>query len=119
MHVGDITVAVGNKVKYDQVHYVTGSPPVYDLDTGIFTVPTGQAGVYSVSVSMMSGDQPSHLTLRKDGVALVWLFTSKDNNMASQTINVNLAEGDLIFVQMNSGSSLFSVYNTFSAVKVA
>ncbi|VDI36604.1 Hypothetical predicted protein [Mytilus galloprovincialis] len=116
---GNTPVSVGNRVKYNQVHCVTGNPPVYNLGTGIFTVPTGRAGVYSVSVSMMSGFQSSHLTMRKNGVVLVWLFTSNDYNMASQTVNVNLAEGDLIFVQMNSGSSLFSVYNTFSAVKVA
>ncbi|XP_063410732.1 uncharacterized protein LOC134693756 [Mytilus trossulus] len=116
---GNTTVSVGNRVKYNQIHSATGDPPVYDIDTGIFTVPTGRTGVYSVSVSMMSGFQSSHLTLRKNGVIMVWLFTSKDYNMASQTISVNLAEGDLIFVQMNSGASLFSVYNTFSAVKIA
>lgn len=58
---------------------------------------------------MMSDTQPVLLTLRKDGQMLVWLYTDKDYNMASQPINVNLAVCDLIFVQMNSGADLFLV----------
>ena len=76
-------------------------------------------GVYSVSVSMMSGTVTAHATLRKNEAILVWLFTNKEYDMASQTINIQLVEGDEIWVQMtNQASSLFDVYNTFSAVRI-
>ncbi|CAG2214168.1 HMCN [Mytilus edulis] len=98
--------------------------PIKLLDTpayskGIFTVPPGMGGVYSVSVSMMSGTVTAHATLRKNEAILVWLFTNKEYDMASQTINIQLVEGDEIWVQMtNQASSLFDVYNTFSAVRI-
>ncbi|XP_063441023.1 thrombospondin-1-like isoform X2 [Mytilus trossulus] len=86
---------------------------------GIFTVLPGMGGVYSVSVTIMSGSVIGHTTLRKNGAILVWLFTNKEYDMASQTINIQLAEGDRIWVQMtNQASSLFDVYNTFSAVRI-
>ncbi|VDI18351.1 Hypothetical predicted protein [Mytilus galloprovincialis] len=84
--------------------------------SGIFTVLPGLGGVYSVSVTMMSGSVTAHTTLRKNGAILVWLFTNKEYDMASQTINIQLVVGDRIWVQMtNQASSLFDVYNTFSA----
>ncbi|XP_076109282.1 thrombospondin-2-like [Mytilus galloprovincialis] len=86
---------------------------------GIFTVRPGMGGVYLVSVTIMSGSVTCHTTLRKNGAILVWLFTNKEYDMASQTINIQLAEGDRIWVQMtNQASSLFDVYNTFSAVRI-
>ncbi|XP_063412926.1 uncharacterized protein LOC134695586 [Mytilus trossulus] len=119
---GKTTVGVGNKVKYNTA---VDNPATsgYSTTTGIFTVPatgTGAGnGVYSLSVSMMSGTQSAHLTLRKGTTVLAWLYTNKDYNMASQTVNVNLVAGDMISVQMNSGADLFDVYNTFSVAKVA
>ncbi|CAG2214170.1 HMCN [Mytilus edulis] len=87
--------------------------------SGIFTVLPGLGGVYSVSVTMMSGYVTAHTTLRKNGAILVWLFTNNKYDMASQTINIQLVEGDRIWVQMtNQASSLFDVYNTFSAVRI-
>ncbi|CAG2249589.1 THBS1 [Mytilus edulis] len=86
---------------------------------GIFTVLPGMGGIYSVSVTIMSGSVTGHTTLRKNGAILVWLFTYKEYDMASQTINIQLAEGDRIWVQMtNQASSLFDVYNTFSAIRI-
>ncbi|VDI30050.1 Hypothetical predicted protein [Mytilus galloprovincialis] len=86
---------------------------------GIFTVLPGMGGVYLVSVTMMSGSVTGHTTLRKNGAIYVWLFTNKEYDMASQTINIQLAEGDRIWVQMtNQASSLFDVYNTFSAIRI-
>ncbi|XP_063442572.1 thrombospondin-1-like [Mytilus trossulus] len=69
--------------------------PIKLLDTrgysnGIFTVLPGMGGVYSVSVTMMSGSVTGHTTLRKNGDILVWLFTNKEYDMASQTINIHL-----------------------------
>ncbi|VDI12462.1 Hypothetical predicted protein [Mytilus galloprovincialis] len=119
---GTTTVGSGNKVKYNTVvDNPTGSG--YNPTTGCFTVVAGTgpagAGVYSISVSMMSGFDPSHLTIRKGSQVLVWLYTDKDYNMASQTINVNLVLADQICVQMETGSDLFDVYNTFSMAKIA
>ncbi|VDI18354.1 Hypothetical predicted protein [Mytilus galloprovincialis] len=98
--------------------------PIKLLDTpayskGIFSVLPGMGGIYSVSVTMMSGSVTGHTTLRKNGDILVWLFTNKEYDMASQTITIQLVEGDKIWVQMtNQASSLFDVYNTFSAVRI-
>ncbi|CAG2257871.1 HMCN [Mytilus edulis] len=98
--------------------------PIKLLDTrgysnGILTVLPGMGGVYSISVTMMSGYVTGHTTLRKNGAILVWLFTNKEYDMASQTINIQLVEGDRIWVQVNNqASSLFDVYNTFSAVRI-
>ncbi|VDI17779.1 Hypothetical predicted protein [Mytilus galloprovincialis] len=98
--------------------------PIKLLDTrgysnGIFTVLPGMGGVYLVSATMMSGSVTGHTTLRKNGAILVWLFTNNEYDMASQTINIHLVEGDRIWVQMtNQASSLFDVYNTFSAVRI-
>lgn len=115
---GITTVGVGNTVKYNKdINDPTSL--AYEKEAGVFTVPANEAGTYSVSVTMMSGYEPAHLTLMKGTDILVWLFTDKTFNMASQTINVVLAENDQISVQMNSGSDLFDVYNTFSAYKIA
>ncbi|VDI18353.1 Hypothetical predicted protein [Mytilus galloprovincialis] len=85
----------------------------------IFTVPPGMGGVYLVSVTMMSGTVTGHTTLRKNGAILVWLFTNIEYDMASLTINIQLVEGGRIWIQMNNqASSLFDVYNTFSAVRI-
>ncbi|XP_063415223.1 uncharacterized protein LOC134697108 [Mytilus trossulus] len=126
---GNTVVGIGNKVKYNTNVLTNPATTVsgYDPSTGIFTVLSttaggagAGAGVYSLSVSMMvDGTKPTHLTLRKGAEILVWLFAHQRFNMASQTINVNLVEGDQIFVQMNTGNELFDVYNTFSVAKVA
>ena len=68
---------------------------------------------------MMSGTFTAHTTLRKNGIIMVWLYTGNQYDMASQTINCDLVEGDVLCVQMQSGSSLFSVYNTFTAVRIS
>lgn len=118
---GKPTVGVLSKVKYKVVcenPTDSGDNPATD----IFTVPVTWTGVgacvYALSVSMMSGFKPFHLTLRKDTQVLVWLYTDKDYNMKSQTINVYLAVDDQISVQMEAGSDLADVYNTFSVVKI-
>lgn len=88
----------------------------YDPVTSIYTVPHN--GIYKVTVTMMSGLVTGHTTLRKNGEIIVWLFTYKEYDMATQSINLQLQREDKLWVQMNSGSSLFSVYNTFSAVLI-
>ncbi|VDI60719.1 Hypothetical predicted protein, partial [Mytilus galloprovincialis] len=93
--------------------------PGYKSITGIFTVGTGMAGSYLVSVTMMSGTVTAHTTLRKNGDIYVWLYTSNQYDMATQTVCMQLEVGDKIWVQMtNQASSLFDVYNTFSAVRI-
>ncbi|XP_076071792.1 uncharacterized protein LOC143043296 [Mytilus galloprovincialis] len=115
---GITTVGVGNTVKYSK-NITDRTSLAYEKEAGVFTVPANEAGTYSISVTMMSGYAPAHLTLMKGTDILVWLFTDKTFNMASQTINVALAENDQISVQMKSGSDLFDVYNTFSACRIA
>ncbi|VDI70493.1 Hypothetical predicted protein [Mytilus galloprovincialis] len=84
---------------------------------GTFTVPTN--GVYSLSVSMMSGLYlTAHCVIYRNNDRLVWLYTGSSYDMASQTINVRLTANDLITVRMESGTSLFSAYNTFSAIRI-
>ena len=91
----------------------------YNHYTGIFTVGAGKAGNYLVSVTMMSGLVTAHTTLRKNGAIYVWLYTGNQYDMATQTVCMELAEGDTIWVQMNNkASSLFDVYNTFTAVRI-
>lgn len=86
--------------------------------SGVFTVGLGMNGLYSISGSMMSGGVSAHTTIRKNGEILVWLFTNKEFDMASQTISIALVQGDRIWVQTtNKASSLLDVYNTFSVVK--
>lgn len=106
-----------SKVRYDQIIYNPLND--YSPTTGIFTVGDGLGGVYSVSVSMMSGRIPAHTTIMKNGEIVVWLFTNNSYDMASQSITIELSSGDKLWVQIaNSGSSLFSVYNTFSAFQI-
>ncbi|XP_071151366.1 uncharacterized protein [Mytilus edulis] len=91
----------------------------YNHYTGIFTVGEGKAGNYLVSVTMMSGFVTAHTTLRKNGAIYVWLYTGNQYDMATQTVCMELEEGDTIWVQMNNkASSLFDVYNTFTAVRI-
>ncbi|VDI46455.1 Hypothetical predicted protein [Mytilus galloprovincialis] len=115
---GSLQVGVGNKVKYSKEIY-TGSG--YDPNTGIFTVTV--PGIYLISVTMMSGFSSAHLTVRKGpaapGLILGWLFTDRSFNEACLTIDISLVVDDTIYVQMNSGSDLFDVYNTFSVSKIA
>ncbi|XP_063398905.1 collagen alpha-1(X) chain-like [Mytilus trossulus] len=114
---GTQTRSADSKVRYDQIIYNPQNE--YSPTTGIFTVGNGLAGVYWMSVSMMSGLVPAHTTIMKNGEILVWLFTNNSYDMATQSITVELSAGDKIWVQIaNSGSSLFSVYNTFSAFKI-
>lgn len=111
-------ITVGSCVRYNQILCNTANE--YNPSTGIFTVQTN--GTYSISVSMMSGMLTSHLTLRKLGISstyMVWLYTGTNYNMASQTINCELVVGDTMCVYAQSGSSLFSVYNTFTAVRIS
>ncbi|VDI15734.1 Hypothetical predicted protein [Mytilus galloprovincialis] len=114
---GTQTRSADSKVRYDQIIYNPQNE--YSPITGIFTVGNELGGVYSVSVSMMSGRVPAHTTIMKNGELLVWLFTNNSYDMASQSITVELSAGDKVWVQIaNSGSSLFSVYNTFSAFQI-
>ncbi|VDI05741.1 Hypothetical predicted protein [Mytilus galloprovincialis] len=108
---GFTPVSIGSKVRYNRILLNKGG----EYTSGLFTVKT--KGLYHVSVSMMSGSVTSHTTLRRNNVVLVWLFTNRNEyDMASQSINLELNVGDVISVQVNTGSNLFSVYNTFSAV---
>ncbi|VDI73162.1 Hypothetical predicted protein, partial [Mytilus galloprovincialis] len=71
--------------------------PNYNFATGIYTVPPLGNGRHLVSVTMMSGLVPAHLTLRKNGLGIkVWLFTGTPWEMATQTIFMILADGDRI-----------------------
>ncbi|XP_063443292.1 uncharacterized protein LOC134723665 [Mytilus trossulus] len=77
------------------------------------------AGNYLVSVTMMSGTVAAHTTLRKNGPIYVWLYTGNRYDMATQTVCMQLAVDDEIWVQMtNAASILFDVYNTFTVVKL-
>ncbi|XP_063442611.1 uncharacterized protein LOC134722907 [Mytilus trossulus] len=77
------------------------------------------AGNYLVSVTMMSGTVAAHTTLRKNGAIYVWLYTGNRYDMATQTVCMQLAVDDEIWVQMtNAASILFDVYNTFTVVKL-
>ncbi|XP_071172030.1 complement C1q and tumor necrosis factor-related protein 9-like [Mytilus edulis] len=89
----------------------------YNSGSGVFTA--SKNGTYSVSVTMMSGTVAAHLTLRKNGVTYVWLYTGNEYDMATQNVNMDLKVGDQVWVQMtNAARSLFDVYNTFSAVLI-
>lgn len=89
----------------------------YNSGSGVFT--PSKNGTYSVSVTMMSGTVAAHLTLRKNGVTYVWLYTGNEYDMATQNVNMDLKVGDQVWVQMtNAARSLFDVYNTFSAVLI-
>ncbi|VDI29901.1 Hypothetical predicted protein [Mytilus galloprovincialis] len=109
-------VPTGSIVKYGSKLINGDLASDYDPVTSIYTVP--RTGIYKVTVTMMSGLVTGHTTLRKNGEIVVWLFTNKEYDMATQSINLQLQLGDEIWVQMNSGSSLYSVYNTFSAVLI-
>lgn len=77
------------------------------------------AGTYLVSDTMMSGDVNTHTTLRKNGAFYVWLYAGEKYEMATQTIIMQLVEGDQIWVQMtNKASIFFDVYNTFTIAKI-
>ncbi|CAC5372583.1 unnamed protein product [Mytilus coruscus] len=102
-------------IKYSRVLANIGE--CYDSSTGVFTVKT--PGIYSVSASMMSGvDKTAHLTLMKNGKILLWLYTGVSYDMASQTINVALLEGEKIWVKLERGSELHADYNVFTAVLI-
>ncbi|XP_071172028.1 collagen alpha-2(VIII) chain-like [Mytilus edulis] len=109
-------VPTGSIVKYGTKLINGDLASDYDPVTSIYTVP--RTGIYKVTVTMMSGLVTGHTTLRKNGEIIVWLFTYKEYDMATQSINLQLQREDKLWVQMNSGSSLFSVYNTFSAVLI-
>ncbi|XP_071172029.1 complement C1q-like protein 2 [Mytilus edulis] len=109
-------VPTGSIVKYGTKLINGDLASNYDPVTSIYTVPLN--GIYKVTVTMMSGLVTGHTTLRKNGEIVVWLFTSKEYDMATQSINLQMQRGDKLWVQMNNGSSLFSVYNTFSAVLI-
>nr|CBX41697.1 putative C1q domain containing protein MgC1q48 [Mytilus galloprovincialis] len=101
-------------IRYNQVLL---ADPGYNSASGVFTAPMN--GTYSVSVTMMSGLVTAHLTLRKNTVTYVWLYTGNEYDMATQNVNMNLVIGDQIWVQMtNRATYLFDVYNTFSAVLI-
>ncbi|VDI25497.1 Hypothetical predicted protein [Mytilus galloprovincialis] len=111
------TRSADSRVRYDQIIYNPLNE--YNPTTGIFTIGERLDGVYPLSVSMMPGRVTAHTTLMKNGEILVWLFTNNSYDMASQSIIIDLSAGDKIWVQIaNSGSSLFSVYNTFSALQI-
>ncbi|XP_071176365.1 uncharacterized protein [Mytilus edulis] len=77
------------------------------------------AGNYLVSVTMMAGTVTAHTTLRKNGLIYVWLYTGNQYDMATQTVYMQLAVNEEIWVQMtNKASILFDVYNTFTVVKL-
>ncbi|XP_063443408.1 uncharacterized protein LOC134723790 [Mytilus trossulus] len=108
---------LNEKIRYNQMLCTDDG---YNYHTGTFTVGTGKAGNYLVSVTMMSGlHVTAHTTLRKNGAIYVWLYTGYHYDMATQTVCMKLADGDKIWVQMNNkASSLFDVYNTFTAVRI-
>ncbi|VDI58801.1 Hypothetical predicted protein [Mytilus galloprovincialis] len=92
----------------------------YNKDTGIFIVGAGMAGNYLVSVTMMSGLVTGYTTIRKNNAIYVYLYTGRPYEMATQTVYMQLAVGDTIWVQMTiKASSLFDVYNTFTAVRIS
>jgi len=114
----DISLHKKGVVKYDKV--ITNVGRAYNPSTGIFLVPL--SGVYTLSVSMMG--QPTnkiHLQLLRNGNELVRLYTSGAGRhlLASHTINVELAYGDLVWVQrwVSEGNQLYGKgpYNVFSA----
>ncbi|VDI55253.1 Hypothetical predicted protein, partial [Mytilus galloprovincialis] len=69
---GSITVGVGNGVKYSEILENTQ----HEYLDGSFAAST--SGVYSLSVSMMTGLLSCNLTLRTNGLILVWLCANKD-----------------------------------------
>ncbi|XP_063443251.1 uncharacterized protein LOC134723620 [Mytilus trossulus] len=77
------------------------------------------AGYYLVSVTMMSGTVTAHTTIMKNNNIYVWLYTSNQYDMATQTVCMQLAVGEMVWVKMtNRASILFDVYNTFTVVKL-
>ncbi|VDI09819.1 Hypothetical predicted protein [Mytilus galloprovincialis] len=90
----------------------------YNPMTGEFTATV--AGNYLVSVTMMTGTVAGHTNLMKNNDPVyVWLFTGNQYDMGTQVVLMNLAVNDRVWVRMaNGASTLFDVYNTFSAVRV-
>ncbi|XP_063443407.1 uncharacterized protein LOC134723789 [Mytilus trossulus] len=114
---GANSYALNAMIKYNQMLYTDG---VYNKDTGIFIVGAGMAGNYLVSVSMMSGTVTGFTTLKKNNIPYVYLYTRPPYEMATQTVYIQLAVGDTIWVEMTiTASSLFDVYNTFTAVRIS
>ncbi|VDI39328.1 Hypothetical predicted protein [Mytilus galloprovincialis] len=92
--------------------------PNSNYNAGKYTVTV--AGNYLVSVTMMSGTVTAHTTLMKNTAIYVWLYTGNQYDMATQTVYMQLAVGEMIWVKMtNKASILFDVYNTFTVVQVS
>ncbi|VDI58799.1 Hypothetical predicted protein [Mytilus galloprovincialis] len=109
--------ALNAMIKYNKILCTDAG---YNKDTGIFMVSAGMAGNYLVSVTMMSGLVTGYTTLKKNGTPNVYLYTGTPYEMATQTVYMQLAVGDTIWVEMSfKASSLFDVYNTFTAVRIS
>ena len=105
--------------RYDKI--LTNIGNAYDATSGIFLVPV--SGIYSLSASLMGDPNHGiHVQLVKNGIELVRLWTggAASYELASHTLNINLAQNDKIWVQnRDSGDPIVYAtenYNMFSAV---
>lgn len=114
-----VTLGAQQTIRYDKI--LTNVGNAYDATSGIFLVPV--SGIYSLSASLMGDPNHGiHVQLVKNGVELVRLWTggAASYELASHTLNINLAQNDKIWVQnRDSGNPILYAsenYNMFSAV---
>ena len=93
----DTTVKKLSIVKYDLV--LTNWGNAYQPSTGEFTAPYN--GLYSISCSMMAyPDNAVHVAIKRNGEKLSIVYSHSTTwPHASQTLQLNLTEGDQITIQ--------------------
>lgn len=113
-NVKELTLLKGDIIKYSRVLANIGN--CYHSSTGVFTVKT--AGVYSMFTTMKLTNVL--LALMRNGEILVRLYTYS-NDMASQSVNMALSEGDKIWVQVQRGTRVGGIEpfsNVFTAILI-